>query len=418
MVDLLLIRPNDQRKIYTAVKSDTACEPPIWAAIIAAFVRDKDLRVQIIDAEALNLSPEDTCSKIMDIRPRLVGIIITGTNLSASTQKMNGAGILARTIKENIDIPVFMWGLHPSSLPEQTMKQEAVDYVIKGENLDSIYRLTKDVQIFGNLSHDIDGVYYRENGIIKGNPRIGLKNLDEMPLPAWDLLPMEHYIAHNWLRMGEEHNVSGYGVIATTLGCPFNCSFCAVSSLFGQHRVRFKDPSKVIAEIDELVNKYHIYFLKIIDECFVLNKEYVRQICDLLASRNYNLNIWAYARVDTVDEEILKILRAAGFKWLAFGIESPEDDSLAGVAKGQYGKKEIEKAVRLTKEADINVLANFMFGLPNDDYGRMENTLAFARHLILNLSTLTVQWHTRGRSFIMNLGRKDWYPTTGWSMRN
>ena len=382
MIDLLLIRPNDQEKIYTAVKANTACEPPLWAAVIAAFIRDKGLDCKIIDAEALNQSPEVTCNEIEKIQPRLVGIIITGTNLSASTQKMNGAGILARTIKErDPDMPLFMWGLHPSALPEQTLKEEAVDFVIKGESLESIYSLARDFVEHGGFKRQSDGIYCRENGGVKGDPKIGLISLDEMPSPAWDLLPMERYAAHNWHRMGEEHSAPGYGVIATTLGCPFSCSFCAVSSLFGQHRVRFKDPEKVIEEIDDLILKYQVHFIKIIDECFVLNKEYVRKICDLLIARNYDLNIWAYARVDTVDEAILKKLRDAGVKWLAFGIESPEDDSLAGVDKGQYGRKEIEKAVRMTKEADINVLANFMFGLPNDDYGKMENTLAFARHL-------------------------------------
>ncbi len=132
MADLMLVRPNDMKAIYGDVVSNTACEPPYQLATIAAYVRESGYSVWALDAEAENLSPQEAARRICEQAPVLVGIIVTGTHLSASTQKMQGAGSLAAEIKKQSEIPVFMWGLHPSSLPERTGLEEPIDYVIKG----------------------------------------------------------------------------------------------------------------------------------------------------------------------------------------------------------------------------------------------------------------------------------------------
>ena len=191
---------------------------------------------------------------------------------------------------------------------------------------------------------------------------------------------MELYKAHNWQRFGEQEE-GGYGVIATSLGCPFQCSFCAVSTLFGDRHVRYFSPKTVIRQIDFLVEQYHIKYIKLLDENFVLNLKHVDAICDLLIERNYDLNIWAYARVDTVNNEILNKMRSAGIKWLAYGIESASELSLTDVSKGQYDIQKIEEVMKMTQKADINIMANFIFGLPEDTKESMQMTLDFARKL-------------------------------------
>ena len=265
-MDLLLIRPNDQKAVYSDVISNAACEPPFWAAVIASYAMNKGIDVEIIDAEVLNQNPEETACLVGKSSSKVIGIIVTGTHLSASTQKMQGASILAKEIKKVCKAPIFMWGLHPSSLPEKTIKEESVDYVIKGEGLETISGLVECIK-YKNFNQELlsslKGLYYCIGDTVVGNSEIGLENIELMPPPAWDLLPMNLYKAHNWHRLTQSTKTlnTGYGVVATTLGCPFNCDFCAISSLFGQHAVRYKSPEKVIKEIDELVCEYGVYYI-------------------------------------------------------------------------------------------------------------------------------------------------------------
>lgn len=379
-MDVLFVRSNDQKAVYGSVASNAACEPPFWAAILAAYCRKQNCSVGILDGEAFNLSPEDIAERIKKMNPSLVVLTVTGTNLSASTWKMNGAQLCASAIKEKTEIPIMFWGLHPSALPEKTLEDSNVDFVMKGEGLESVHQLVL------NLSHeekyaDIDGLYYKtSDGTICGNERLNLVPTESFEEPAWDILPMERYVAHNWQRFGEQEK-GGYAVIATSLGCPFQCYFCAVSSLFGKKCVRYFSPEVVVEQIDRLVKEYHVKYIKLLDENFVLNIKHVEAICDLLIERNYDLNIWAYARVDTVNKEILAKLRKAGIKWLAYGIESASELSLSSVSKGQYNAQKIEQVMQMTKDADINIMANFIFGLPEDTLESMQQTLEFAKKI-------------------------------------
>jgi radical SAM superfamily enzyme YgiQ (UPF0313 family) len=141
-----------------------------------------------------------------------------------------------------------------------------------------------------------------------------------------------------------------------------------------------RTPEAVAAEIDYLHNTYGVKTYKIIDEMFVLNERHVMAICDLLIERNYDLNIWAYARVDTVKPHMLDKLRRAGIRWLALGIESGSKHVRDGALKA-LKSNDIVDTVRQIQVAGIHVIGNFIFGLPDDDHDSMMETLELAREL-------------------------------------
>ncbi len=384
-LDILFVNVGGTKKrVYQELSKDySAIEPPFWAALTAAFIRKKGFNVGILDANAENLTLEETAEEIKKRNPKLVDIVVYGQHPSASTQLMTGVGELCRKIK-SIDSQrrIILTGLHPCALPERTLREEACDFVCEGEGFYTLLGLANK-QSF----HSIPGLWYKENGEIKHTTRApNIKNLtEELDEVAWDLLPMDKYKAHNWQCLDNLENRHFYASISTSLGCPFNCSFCSIKATFGGERIiRTWSPDWVIRQIDILVKKYNVKIIKIIDELFVFNPEHFLEIADKLIERNYDLNIWAYARVDVTKKlgtEMLKKLRRAGFRWLCFGFEAASEAVLQDVDKGNFTKKNMIEVRNMAKEADINVLGNFMFGLPEDNFDSMQETLDLATEM-------------------------------------
>ena len=382
-LDLLLVNPGDRAQVYGELGiSLSGIEPPLWCALIAAFVRQRGYSVGIIDAEAENWSPEYTAEKVAQYNPLLTDIIVLGSNPSASsTPKMTAAGEVATALKKKApNIKTIFGGLHPSALPEQTLREEAADFVCQGEGFYTILQLLEVLKSGKEPgAYQIPGLLYTQNGKAISNPRAPLVNPDELPFVAWDLLPMDKYRAHNWHCFDHIDQRQPYAVMYTNLGCPFNCSYCNIHALYsGKPGIRFRNPEKVVEDIDFLVKNYKIRNLKIIDELFALRQSHVTHICDLIIQGGYDLNMWAYARVDTVNEPLLKKVKQAGINWLCYGFESASDIVRKGVGKKTEQDK-IKRAIEMTRSAGIYILANFIFGLPDDNFETMQATLDMAK---------------------------------------
>ena len=384
-LDVLLVNPGGQEQVYGKLGDSLAArEPPIWIALLAAFLREKGYSVAIMDAGAEGWSSEDTAGRIVEYDPLLVGISAIGANPSASsTPKMPAISRLLNTLHEKSSkIKTFLYGIHPSALPERTLKEERVDFICRGECFYTIPELI-DALKFNDISYEIDGLWYkRGKQIINNGWGKLIEDIDELPFAAWDLLPMELYRAHNWHCFEHLDKRQSYAVIYTSLGCPYSCTYCNIQSLYdGNPRIRFRSPQKVIEEIDLLVRQYDVRNIKILDELFVLKEDRVLECCDLIIERGYDLNIWAYARVDTVNEKILRKMKQAGINWLAYGIESGTKEVRDGVHKGKFTQDAILKAIEMTKKAGIHIIGNYMFGLPDDDLETMQTTLDLAKNL-------------------------------------
>ncbi|MCD4780897.1 MAG: B12-binding domain-containing radical SAM protein [Candidatus Omnitrophica bacterium] len=376
MLDLLIIKPGAQRFLYQKLSSSiSAIEPPLWGLLLANFIRQNGFQVQIKDAEI------DTIQSIQETittrNPKLIAIVVSGTNPSASTMNMVGATAMIRHLRQYFPgLKIILIGLHPSALPEQTLRDENVDYVCEGEGFE-----TTLLWLQGSKLEGIPGLWYKEGLQIKHQERACLVDPNRMPMPAWDLVDLNRYRAHNWHCFGSLDQRQPYAVIYTSLGCPYHCDFCCIHAIFGQPNIRYRSINLIMEEVDLLVNDYHVKNIKILDECFVLDQQHVLEFCEAMIRRKYSVNMWAYARINTINEKILLKMKAAGFRWIGYGIESGTPAVLSGVHKAQYDNQKIFDVVKLTKKSGLNVGGNFIFGLPNDNIAGMRRTLALAVQL-------------------------------------
>jgi len=380
-LNLLLINPPTAKQIYQGLANEfSAIEPPWYAAATAEFVRRKGYSVEVIDANGLNIGMKEAAEMARELKPGLINIIAYGQQPSDSAQRMTGILEQTEILKEVYpESRVVVTGLYPTNLPEKTLRDVKCDFVGTGEGFYTVLGLLEKKEF-----NSVPGLWWRENGKAVGNPRAdNIKNLDvELPTLAWDLLPMDKYRAHNWHCLQYIENRKPYASIYTSLGCVFNCSFCCINSTFGGSGMRYWNSDSVIGQIDELVGKYGVKNIKFIDEMFVLDKRHVNSIADKIIERGHDLNIWAYARVDTVnDRALLGKIKKAGVNWLALGIESGSKHVRDGVEKGRFGEDKIFANVQKIRDAGINIIGNYIFGLPDDAQETMQATLNLAKEL-------------------------------------
>ena len=156
--------------------------------------------------------------------------------------------------------------------------------------------------------------------------------------------------------------------------------------------MRFWSTDFIIKELDKLIS-IGVKTIRIVDEMFLLNPKYYVPLCEKLAERNKDdsLRIWSYSRIDTVKRpEILSLVRKAGIKWLALGIESGDKSIRLEVAKGKFEDVDVKKVIERVHAADINVMANYIYGLPGDTKHTVEKTFK------LSLELCTAGWNTYG----------------------
>jgi radical SAM superfamily enzyme YgiQ (UPF0313 family) len=422
MLDLVIIHPGAAHGIYGKLGDDlVAVEPPLWARLIAGYVRDRGHSVKIVDAEALKLSPADVAIDVARSRPRLVAIAVYGHQPSASTQQMTGAGMTAREIKWRWpESKIIMLGGHVSALPEQTLREERIDFACVGEGPITVVELLK-----GTPALQVPGLVhctgYTVDDIVV-NKSAPLLDINELNGDVWDLLPMHLYKAHNWQCFGDLSKRQPYASIYTSLGCPYSCSFCCINAPFESHRYRMRDPLLVVSEIEFLYRHHGVKTFKIVDEMFVLNPRHYHDIAQGLidAELGDDINIWAYARVDTVKPGKLELLRRAGIKWLALGIESGSKYVRDGADK-RLKNDDIGTVVRAIQAADINVIGNYIFGLPDDNMDSMRETLDLALHLNTEFANFYVAMAYPGSPLYTEAVNKGWtLPETwrGYSQHN
>tara|TARA_R110001592_G_scaffold283967_1_gene552226 strand:+ start:55 stop:972 length:918 start_codon:yes stop_codon:yes gene_type:complete len=228
---------------------------------------------------------------------------------------------------------------------------------------------------------------------------------------------MDKYRTSNWHAMTNGDDRQPFASLYTSLGCPFRCSFCCINAPFGnnnlenwdygRNKFRFWEPEFIIEEFETL-HKMGIRNIKLADEMFVLNQDHFMKLCNLIIERGYDFNFWAYARVDTVKEEYLETLKKAGVNWLALGIESGNTAVRKDVTKGKFTDVKIQDLVKKIQDAGIDVIGNYIFGLPEDTIETMQDTLDMAMELNCEFANFYSTMAYPGSQLYLDALREGW----------
>jgi anaerobic magnesium-protoporphyrin IX monomethyl ester cyclase len=341
---------------------------PLGLANLAAITQSQGYHTEIIDPLPSQLSQREIIEKIRKAQPRWVGFTATAVSIHKAAEL---AGILKRSAPEIITI---IGGPQLTALPEEMMEEfPHFDLGVVGEGEQTILELLNCLQEGGNPK-EINGLVIRENGELKlTKSREYIKDLDQLPLPAWDLLPdiRKHYqpAPFNCRRFPASS-------ILTSRGCPGKCTFCDLSVF--KNSCRSFSAEYVVEMIRVLRNNYGIWEISIHDDNFLMFRQRLVKLCDLLIKQGWNLSWSCNGRVDQVTPEILGLIHRAGCWQIGYGIESGSEEILERIKKG-INLEQITRAVRWTREAGIRVRGYFMLGCPGETRETIMKTISFAK---------------------------------------
>jgi anaerobic magnesium-protoporphyrin IX monomethyl ester cyclase len=409
-MDVLFVHPGNSLNIYQELAVDfAAIEPPTWSLLLAQSCRSAGYEVGILDTNAERLTDQQSIERILAVNPRLICFVVYGQNPNSGTTMMSGALRLAQEIKaQGLGQAICFVGSHISALPFEVLKNDCIDVILTNEGVYALRNLlAEDLSDISQLEH-IKGIGFCENGVAtltEPEKIVPQERMDiDLPGYAWDLLPFKNkpfdlYRSHFWHGEYDHEKRSPFAAIYTSLGCMFRCDFCMINILnrndndpigvaSNYAQMRFWSPEFIICEFDKLVGM-GVRTIRISDEMFLLNRKFYVPLCELLEARGYGkeLRMWAYSRVDSVNPKYLQLLRNAGIKWLALGIESADLKVRLEVTKGKFKDVKIRDIVKMVHDADIEIIANYMFGLPGETLESMERTLK------LSLDLCTIAWN-------------------------
>jgi radical SAM superfamily enzyme YgiQ (UPF0313 family) len=290
------------------------------------------------------------------------------------------AEICARLKQVNPQITTIVGGPHITAIPEETMtRYPDIDIAVIGEGEETIIELLKALENKRDLNL-IKGIAYRDNGVLKfTSPRPFIKDLDILPFPAWDMLPdVLKFYQQTAARVDRLPCLS----IITSRGCPFRCIFCA-RNVFG-NVTRAHSANYLIEMLKFLKNEYGLRSVSIEDENFGVYRERLKQFCNRMIEERLNISWDCPTNINSVDPEILFLMKKAGCWQINYGIESGSQRILDFIKKGTTTEK-IENALNMTVEAGMYTKGYFIIGHPTESYESIQETIDFIKRIKLDI---------------------------------
>ncbi len=371
--------------------AETMACPPLGIAYLAAAIREM-ADVQLLDCLVegywqrkpisrnimrVGISDDEIIERIRAYGPDMVGISCIFSNQIVCVRE------LSRRIKEEVspDIVVATGGTHPSFLPERTLSETVVDYVVLGEGEQTLRDIVRAHNNGGDIN-SIDGIAYREEGIIKVQPRKRwIEDLDSLPFPARDLLPMEKYFKIRQpmgLRWQKVRNTP----IISSRGCPYKCSFCSSYRHWGS-RFRKRSPENVLAEIEHLRERYNVQELKWQDDNLTADRQRAKEIFQGMIDRGLAMpwNTPNGIALWTLDEELMGIMKRSGCYQITLAVESGDPESFAKYVGKPFSFSKVQEVADMARRHRISTVAYFISGFPDETLEQVKNSMRFGLKL-------------------------------------
>lgn len=345
--------------------------PPLGLAYVAASLREAGYAAEILDALALDWSWERFERELARRRPEVLG-------LSAMTPTADVAARAARIGRRHAR-HLVLGGPHPTAVRGAIFDEiPELDAAVVGEG-ERVAPALLAWWAAGATGDPPAGVLARDAAFREADPE---RHPERLPRPARDLLPNDRYRYLFATR-------PGFATMITSRGCPFACTFCDKS--VGGSRWRARPAEDVVDEMEELVGRYGAGFINFYDDNFTLRRDRVAAICDEILRRGLDVEWKCEGRVDGVDLPLLKQMRRAGCRVVAYGVESGNPETLASLRK-DIDLDETRAAFAATHEAGLRSLAYLILGAPGEDREAVRRSLAFCREIratYVQFSTLT-----------------------------
>jgi anaerobic magnesium-protoporphyrin IX monomethyl ester cyclase len=376
--DILLIEPPySMEERYGKVGKTGGFVPPMGLAALAAYMIKHKYTVDVIDSPTLGYTAKDIMDLVEKYDPKCIGI-------SSLTPSFKNAVGMAKLLKERFPNKlIIIGGHHATILPKEVIQQnDCFDVLVYGEGeltlhevmnvLSSVkYNPKKFLSNYARL-RKINGIVYRQGkSTIMTNRRELITDVDELPLPARHLLPMDRYIP-----LPNQYKRRPSVVMLVIRGCPYQCAFCSANIVFGR-MIRPRSPKNAVDEIKHVMKEYGAKEISFWDDMLTSNKVWLREFCNRIIDEKLDILWTCYARADSVDLETLSLMKKAGCWNIFFGFEAGDQTLLNNIDK-RITLEQIRNVVKWCKKVGIEIRASFMLALPGETPKLALKTIKFA----------------------------------------
>ncbi|MBW1777152.1 MAG: radical SAM protein [Deltaproteobacteria bacterium] len=344
----------------------TTLWPPVSMAQVASVLEEKGIAVKVTDAGAEDIDEKGLEALLVRFSP---DVLMINTSTPSIDHDLTMAALAKRLLP---DVATVAFGIHVSELPRACMEAEkALDFIIHNEPEHTTVDLVDTLKNGGDFSKILGLTYRDKDRIVTNPPRPYIKDLDALPFPAWHRVDISRYVL--------PHSRRPYLKVTPARGCPYHCVFCVAQGYYGK-RLRMRSVESVMAELKYDIQRYGVTDFFFWTETFTMNRKFVIELCRRMQDENLQVRWVCNSRVDTIDEEMLSSMKAAGCWMISYGVESSSQEILDRSKKG-ITVEQIKEACRMTRKAGIQMTAHIVFGLPGDTPASIRDTVRFVRKM-------------------------------------